>query len=183
MCGGRGTRLDRGEKPLVEVGGVPMVERVRRALAASRVERVYAVTAPHAPGTAAFLDCPQVEAPGDGYVPDLQHALADDRIGEPVLTVAADVPLLTPGTVDRALDAAEGATTVAVPVGRKRALGVTVDTAFRAGGRLLAPSGLNVVGDGEGLAVATDRGLAVNVNRRRDLRRARWLAGAPVVFR
>ncbi|MEF8887583.1 MAG: NTP transferase domain-containing protein [Haloarculaceae archaeon] len=178
MCGGRGTRLDREEKPLVEVGGVPMVERVRRALVASNVERVYAVTAPHAPGTAAFLDCPRIEAPGEGYVPDLQHALADDRVAEPVVTVAADVPLLTPGTVDRALDAAAGATTVAVPVGRKRALGVTVDTAFRAGGRLLAPSGLNVVGAGAGLTVATDRGLAVNVNRPRDLRRARWLAAS-----
>jgi adenosylcobinamide-phosphate guanylyltransferase len=178
MCGGRGTRLDRGEKPLVEVGGVPMVERVRRALVASRVERVYAVTAPHAPETAAFLDCPRVEAPGEGYVQDLQRALADERVAEPVVTVAADVPLLAASAVDRALDAAAGATTVAVPVGRKRALGVTVDTAFRAGGRLLAPSGLNVVGAGEGLTVATDRGLAVNVNRPRDLRRARWLAAS-----
>jgi len=179
MCGGRGTRLGAGEKPLVRVGGVPMVERVRRALSASRVDQVYAVTAPHAPGTPRFLACPQIETPGEGYVPDLQHALADDRVAEPVLTVAADVPLLTAGAVDRALEAAAGATTVAVPVGRKRALGVTVDTAFRAGGRLLAPSGLNVVGVGEGLVVATDAGLAVNVNRPRDLRQARWLAGAP----
>ena len=178
MCGGRGTRLDRGEKPLVEVGGVPMVERVRRALVASRVDRVYAVTAPHAPGTAAFVDGPRVEAPGEGYVPDLQHALADDRVDEPVLTVAADVPLLAADTVDRTLDAAEGATTVAVPVGRKHALGVSADTTFRAGGRLLAPSGLNVVGASEGLSVAVDTGLAVNVNRPRDLRRARWLAAS-----
>lgn len=178
MCGGRGTRLNAGEKPLVEVGGVPMVERVRRALSASRVEQVYAVTAPHAPETAAFLDCPQIEAHGGGYVPDLRHALADDRVAEPVLTVAADVPLLTTRAVDCALDATAGATTVAVPVGRKRALGVSADTTFRAGGRLLAPSGLNVVGAGEGLVVATDAGLAVNVNRPRDLRRARWLAAS-----
>ena len=178
MCGGRGTRLGAAEKPLVEVCGVPMVEAVRRALAASRVEQVYAVTAPHAPETAALLDCPQVEAPGDGYVSDLQDALADDRVAEPVLTVAADIPLLTAAAVDRALDAGTGATTVAVPVGRKRALGVSADTTFRADGRLLAPSGLNIVGAGEGLTVATDPGLAVNVNRPRDLRRARWLAAS-----
>ncbi len=178
MCGGRGTRLGAPEKPLVEVGGLPMVAAVRRALGASRVERVYAVTAPHAPETAAALDCPQVEAPGDGYVPDLQHALADDRVTEPVLTVAADVPLLTAAAVDHALDAGTGATTVAVPVGRKRALGVSADTTFRVDGRRLAPSGLNIVGAGEGLVVATDTGLAVNVNRPRDLRRARWLAAS-----
>jgi len=178
MCGGRGTRLDRDEKPLVEVGGAPMVERVRRALSASRVGRVYAVTGPQAPETAGFLDCPQVDAPGEGYVPDLQYALADDRVAKPVLTVAADIPLLTAAAVDSTLEAADGATTVAVPVGRKRALGVTVDTAFGAGGRRLAPSGLNVVGAGEGLVVATGRGLAVNVNHPSDLRRARWFVAS-----
>jgi GTP:adenosylcobinamide-phosphate guanylyltransferase len=41
---------------------------------------------------------------------------------------------------------------------------------------LLAPAGLNVVGDGEGLSVTTDRRVAANVNRPADLRRVRWLA-------
>jgi len=177
MCGGRGSRLPVGtEKPLVEVGGVPMVRRVARALADSRVDRVYAVTSPQAPETAAAVDPPRVRAPGEGYVADLQHALADGRVDQPVLTVAADVALLTAPAVDRVLAAAEGATTVAVPVGRRRGLGFGVDTAFRAGGRLLTPSGVNVVGDGEGLCVNTDRALAGNVNRPADLRRARWLA-------
>jgi adenosylcobinamide-phosphate guanylyltransferase len=179
MCGGRGTRLPVGtEKPLVTVGGVPMVERVRRALAASRIDRIYAVTGPHAPETAAMLELPRIAGTGEGYVADLQRALGDGRVSEPVLTVAADVALLDGPAVDRALDAAEagGSLTVAVPVGRKRGLGLSVDTTFRARGRLLAPAGLNVVGDGEGLSVTTDRRVAANVNRPADLRRVRWLA-------
>jgi len=35
MAGGAGTRLDRGEKPLFEIAGEPMVERVLEALEAS----------------------------------------------------------------------------------------------------------------------------------------------------
>ena len=177
MCGGQGTRLPVGqEKPLVEVGGVPMVSRVARALADSQVGRVYAVTSPQAPETAAAVDLPHIEAPGEGYVTDLRYALADGRVDQPVLTVAADVALLRARAVDHILAAAEGATTVAVPVGRRRGLGLSVDTTFRAGGRLLVPSGVNVVGDGQGLWVTTDRALAANVNRPADLRRARWLA-------
>jgi len=184
MCGGRGTRLDVGvEKPLFEIGGVPMVERVQRALAASRVDRTYAVTAPNAPETAAAVDLPRIRTPGEGYISDLQVALADERIVQPVLTAAADLPLLDGAAVDAILEAADAdagsGLTVAVPAGRKRGLGFGVDTTFRRGGRRLAPAGINVVDDGEETVVATDRRLAANVNRPADARRAEWLlAGA-----
>jgi len=182
MCGGRGTRLDVGvEKPLFEIGGVPMVERVRRALAASRVTRIYAVTSRDAPETAAAVNLPEIRTSGEGYVPDLQAALADERVTEPVLTAAADLPLLDGPAVDAVLEAADAdadadsGLTVAVPAGRKRGLGFGVDTTFRRGGRRLTPAGVNVVGDGEETVVATDRRLAANVNRAADARRAEWL--------
>jgi len=178
MCGGRGTRLatDR-EKPLFPVAGVPMVERVRAALAGSRLDRVYAVTSPHAPATAADLDLPRIGTPGEGYVADLDRALEDGRVSPPVVTVAADLPLLEAAALDRVLAASGGASlTVAVPVGRKRALGLSVDTAFRRGGRRLTPAGVNVVGGGDDhLLVARDPGLAANVNRRSDAARVEWL--------
>jgi len=177
MCGGEGTRLGAAvEKPLFEVGGRPMVDRVCAALTASRVDRTYAVTSPATPETAAHVDCPTIETPGEGYVADLQRALADDRLTRPVLTVAADLPLLDGAAVDRVLDAVAGSLTVAVPVGRKRALGVSVDTAYRDGGRLLTPAGVNVVGESEDDTLVTrDRRVVVNVNRPRDARRAAWL--------
>ncbi|QZY01011.1 NTP transferase domain-containing protein [Halobaculum rubrum] len=201
MCGGRGTRLGAvgadTEKPLVEIGGVPMVDRVLMALAESRIEGVHAVVSPHTPATATHLigrdDLTVIEAPGDGYVSDLGYAL--DRVGRPVLTVASDLPLLTAGTVDRAVDAAGGddacasgsggaaaSLTVYVPVDRKREVGASVDErTTTVDGRKVVPTGLNVVGDEDGepvdesaLVVADER-LAVNVNRPRDLRVAEAL--------
>ncbi|MEM4781120.1 MAG: NTP transferase domain-containing protein [Halalkalicoccus sp.] len=170
MCGGLGTRLGRGEKPLVEVDGEPMVDRVIDAISPV-AGTVYAAPSPHTPETRAHLDgrVRVVETPGDGYVPDLSAAL--DRLGTPALTVTADLPLLTPADVRAALAAYEsGSLTVCVPVERKLELGVSVDTSFIREGREVAPSGLNVVGDGDERVWVSDRlGLAVNVNRLGDL--------------
>jgi len=184
MCGGEGTRLGAdAEKPLYPVAGWPMVERVADALAASRVDRTFAVPSPATPETAARLSLPTIRTPGEGYVADLDRALADDRVSTPVLTVAADLPVLDGTAVDAVLEAADGGLTVAVPVGRKRALGVRVDTAFRHGGCLVAPAGINVVGDGDAVRVARDPRFAVNVNRPVDASAAEWLLAGEAVPR
>lgn len=172
FCGGKGTRLDAPvEKPLFEVGGVAMVDRVLAALDGSRAEEVYPVVSPHAPATRAHLEGrPCLDAPGDGYVADLEFALADDRVEVPVLTVAADLPLLVPDAVGTVLDAHDaGSLAVYVPASLKRDLGVSVDTTFERRGLELAPTGINVVGDGRDETYVTeDHRLAVNVNRTRD---------------
>jgi adenosylcobinamide-phosphate guanylyltransferase len=168
MCGGRGTRLDSDtEKPLFDVAGRPMVDRVRDALAAAdRVETVHAVVSPHAPETRAHLDgeLPLVETPGDGYVADLGVAL--DAVEPPVLTVAADLPLLAGDAVDHVLAAADGSTSVCVPRALKELLGASVDS-----DDTWVPTGVNVVGDDEDASDVSrsyDARLAVNVNRRAD---------------
>ncbi|MFC6787187.1 hypothetical protein ACFQFH_15335 [Halobaculum halobium] len=115
---------------------------------------------------------------------DLGYAL--ERVERPVLTVAADIPLLSAGAVDRAIDAAGDASlSVYVPVELKRDVGVSVDdgTTTMVDGRTVAPTGLNVVGvdDGESeygderSIVVDDERLAVNTNRPRDLRVAEAL--------
>lgn len=178
MCGGRGTRLDaETEKPLLEVGGEPMVARVADAIAESRVETTHAAVSPHAPETREYVAgrdrLQTVETPGEGYVEDLQAALAE--VEPPVLTVAADLPLLADDAVDSVLDAyeekgAEGSLTVCVPATLKRALGASLDTTFERDGRELAPAGVNVVADvgGETTYETYDARFAVNVNRRSD---------------
>ena len=167
MCGGRGTRLDSdAEKPLFRVAGVPMVDRVLGALADSAVGRVVAVTSPATPDTRAHLDVPRIETPGEGYVADLEAALADARVSTPVLTVAADLPLLDGAILDSVLDAHEtGSLSVLVPAARKRELGVSDDTTFERDGREVAPTGVNVVGEtGDDAWLTDDRRVAVNVN-------------------
>ena len=173
MCGGRGTRLDAAvEKPLFRVDGVPMVDRVLGALADSDVETVYGITSPNAPETREHLPVPVVDTPGEGYVADLEAALADDRLTTPVLTVAADLPLLDGDILNRVLDAHEGPSlAVLVPADLKRELGVSDDTTYERAGREVSPTGVNVVGQsGDDAVVISDPRLAVNVNTLADAR-------------
>lgn len=179
MCGGLGTRLDADvEKPLFEVCGAPMLDHVLAALdEAAEIDRVHAAVSPFAPETAAHLrahDRPLsvVETPGDGYVTDIGVAL--DRVGEPAVTTAADLPLLAPAHVAGAVaahrEAGGDSVTVCVPAALKRLLGLTADTTRTGDGRELAPTGLNVVGttDAEETMLRYDARLAVNVNRLED---------------
>lgn len=186
MCGGRGTRLEADEeKPLVRVGGEPMVDRVLDALADSDVETVHAVVSPNAPETAATLvqrpvEC--IQTPGEGYVPDLQHAL--DAVAEPALTVAADLAVLSGAVVDdvlgvyrRAAGGGAGSLTVAVPAALKDLLGASYqhtlgeDSTESGEPGPLVPAGLNVVSrsGAEWTHCSYDARLAVNVNRRSDI--------------
>ncbi|MDS0242086.1 MULTISPECIES: NTP transferase domain-containing protein [unclassified Haloferax] len=151
MCGGRGTRLDAPvEKPLVDICGRPMLDRVAAALRDSSVGTVRAVTSPHTPNTrdrAADLGLDPIEAPGDGYVSDLGYAL--DRVSRPVVTVVSDLPLVAPEHVDAVVAAADGgAATACVPVELKRDLGASIDDAlvFDHEGTAVCPTGLGVVG-------------------------------------
>lgn len=192
MCGGRGSRLDAPvEKPLFEVAGRPMLGRVLTALRESRVDDVYAVTSPRAPETRAYLDdrpVAAIETPGEGYVDDLGRAL--DRVETPVLTVAADLPLVEGDAFDAVLDAYqnrdsggadgrdEGSLTVCVPAALKDLLGLSADLTYDEAGRTVAPTGINIVSDREAerVHVSHDVRLAVNVNRPADARIAEALA-------
>lgn len=189
MCGGRGTRLDTAtEKPLHEICGRALADRVLDALDASRLDDVYAVTSPHTPETRRHLEgrYPDsiVDAPGEGYVPDLQYALDELSVGDsaPVLTVAADLPLLSGDAIDRVLDVYDtGSLTVCTPAALPEALDVSVDTSFTVDGRTVVPSGVNVVGgDPDETWVTWDARFAVNVNYPRDAAVAeRLLSGMP----
>jgi adenosylcobinamide-phosphate guanylyltransferase len=177
MCGGEGTRLRPAvgdtEKPLVEIDGEPMIDRVVAALQASSLTTVAAGVSPATPETAAHLteidgvDC--IETAGDGYVADLSEAVG--RLTTPVVTVAADLPLVAADHVDRAAaTAGEESLTVCVPVSLTTALGVSAETTTEHDGTTVVPTGLNVVGSEDGqTAVWEDSRLAFNVNRPGDI--------------
>ncbi len=169
MCGGRGTRLDASvEKPLYEICGEPMVDHVVAGLYESGVDDVYAAVSPNAPETETHvretLGVEAVETPGEGYVSDL--GAATDAVGTPVLTVAADLPLLAGDPVDRVLEESDGRSlTTVVPAALKRRLGCSV-----AGDGEWEYAGVNVVTDtvSDARYPSYDVRLAVNVNRRID---------------
>jgi adenosylcobinamide-phosphate guanylyltransferase len=109
MCGGKATRMQSGtEKPLLNVGNIPMVERVASALAGSRrFERIVAAVSPNAPKTREFLKSKGIEVietAGEGYPQDLSRLLAKLK-PEKVMVVPADVPLLDARAVADIVDA------------------------------------------------------------------------------
>ncbi|MDZ7745252.1 MAG: NTP transferase domain-containing protein [Halobacteriales archaeon] len=164
LCGGEGTRLDAGEKPLYAVGGEPMVGRVLDAFDGSNVDTVYAAVTPQTPDTRAYVRdrATVIDTSGDGYVEDLSRAL--ETVGTPAVTAAADLPLLASEHVDSLL-ARERSTSVCVPTRLQRALDVRPDRVQAVDGEKLSPSGLNLVGEGEDeIDCRWDARLAVNVN-------------------
>ena len=206
MCGGEGSRLEAHlEKPLFEVGGQPMIDRVLDALETDTLETVYAAVSPNAPETRSHLErvadsheLPDsleiVDTPGYGYVTDLQSVLGRPGVSTPILTVTADLPLLEPPVVERTVgryraavagntaksDSSETPSmTVCVPVSVKRRLGFSVETVAH-GQPHLAPTGVNVVGSEHRTMTHTsyDPRLASNVNRRTDARATERLRSA-----
>lgn len=180
MCGGQGSRLDSDcEKPLFEIGGRSMIDRVLAALEASTVDTVHAAVSPQTPETSAYLkdrSVSRIQTPGEGYVSDLDAAL--ETVGEPVLTVVSDLPLLSASLVDRILETYNGdSLAVYTPVPLKRQLGLSVDITLEGNNRELTPAGLNIVADGtEHRHVSYDVRLAVNVNRLADAEIAEAIA-------
>jgi adenosylcobinamide-phosphate guanylyltransferase len=94
MCGGRGTRLGRGEKPLFEVCGIRLVDH---SLLQYRDFDVIAITSPNTPQTESYLAEKGVEvyrAAGKGYIEDYREACIELSIDEPVIVASADIVYL-----------------------------------------------------------------------------------------
>jgi adenosylcobinamide-phosphate guanylyltransferase len=192
MAGGRGTRLNiLGEKPLLEIGGKPMIQRVVEALRdATKVKDIVVVVSKHTPQTAAFAQKQGLkvfQAPGKGFCLDANYAIRRLRLDK-VLTICADLPLITGEFIDKVITFYEQckkpALTVAIPQEVYAKYGLSFDYVFNVNGRSLIPIGVNVV-DGkrieeryldEEILLIDDVKVAVNVNTLQDMRIAEeWL--------
>jgi len=189
MAGGKATRMNTPvEKPLLELGGKPMIEHVVEALKQSKtVDRVVVAVTGNTPETARRakeLKIEVVQTPGDGYVPDMRYAIR--RLGPcAVLTVSADLPLISAEIVDQAVEkymcCAKPALTVMSPAEVYERLGSNPEYVFEVDGRSMVPIGLNII-DGsridepeleEAVLVTESEELALNVNTPRELEAAR----------
>ena len=186
MAGGKGTRMKTmEEKPLLKVGGKPVIEYVLNALkAAKKVDEIIVAISERTPETATMakkLSMKVLKTPGRGFVPDMQCAIKKLRLGT-VLTISADLPLVKGEYIDKIIEHYEQcgkpALTVAVRMETRERLGLSSDYAFEVNGKRLVPAGINVI-DGnrigekeleEEIFVLDDERVAVNVNTFEDLR-------------
>jgi adenosylcobinamide-phosphate guanylyltransferase len=97
------------EKPLLELWGQPLIEHVVNALLSSKyVEKVLVATSVHTPQTAEWVKnkgLASIDTLGRGYVEDMTFILSrPDLRDETIVTVTADLPLLTGEVVDEVIE-------------------------------------------------------------------------------
>jgi adenosylcobinamide-phosphate guanylyltransferase len=167
-----------------------VIEQVLTSLLnAKRVSSVVVAVSKSTPKTASYVKkfpVTVVETPGKGYIPDMQYAVK--KLGlQRVLAVASDLPLITSAIIDDVLERYEAcgkpALTVAVPIETKAKFGIGVEYAFEADGKIVVPTGINVIDgrliDGgwmeQEVYVSDKVEVAVNVNTHEDLQLAERL--------
>ena len=188
MAGGKGTRMGlQEEKPLLQVGGRPAIAHVIESLQASKkVESIVVAVTDFAPKTADFVSkfpVKIVKTPGKEYIYDMQYVVKKLKL-ETVLTIAADLPLITSEIIDRIVEDYEQcgkpALAVVVPMEMKTRLGMSGEYAFTLGGKLVAPTGINMI-DGrrideeeldQQICILDREEIAVNINTVRELQTA-----------
>ncbi|HRD15374.1 MAG TPA: NTP transferase domain-containing protein, partial [Methanothrix soehngenii] len=110
MAGGRGSRLNRGEKPMVTIFGRRLIEYVALALEDSSVEKIYVATTENVPLTRAWArdwSLSVVDTPGMGFVPDMISAVNEAMVTDPIMVIMADLPLITSELIDTIIEVYE----------------------------------------------------------------------------
>jgi adenosylcobinamide-phosphate guanylyltransferase len=183
MAGGRGSRLNMGEKPLVTLFGRPLIDYVALALEDSGVDRIFVATTDNVPRTQKWATerglC-VMETGGYGYVADMIEAVKKAEVTDPIMIIMADLPLVTSDLIDEIIEVyeerPEPALSTHTPLDLHRRLGRRPDSLFNYMGQLIVPAGINVL-DGvdiekeqEDFHLILERiELAVNVNVAGDL--------------
>ncbi|MDD1728340.1 MAG: NTP transferase domain-containing protein [Methanospirillum sp.] len=151
MAGGRGSRLQMGEKGLVRLCDRPLIEYVLDTLENSGLEPVV-ITTPRTPYTANYCrvrEIDQICTEGIGYVEDLVEAV--EILGEkgPVLIVCADIPGLRPEHLDyilsRYVASGNSACSVWIPSSLVPVQGCMQSYTREISGVEAVPAGLNIL--------------------------------------
>ncbi len=189
MAGGMGKRLGMEEKPLTSLLGKPLIHYVLDALLGSQhIDRIFVATSPRVKKTIDWIyDFKKehemveiIETGGEGFVHDMVLAVEKAGIKGRVFIIMADLPLVTPGLIDRIIEKYNEAGTPALSVHMNldvfTRLGLRPDTVFHKNSKFIVPCGINILDAGwiheeqeDYNLILDDEVLALNVNTRADL--------------
>ena len=191
MAGGKGSRMGLSEeKPLLQVGGKPVIAHVLMALKnAKKVGSIVVTVSDYTPKTAKLISkfpVSVVHTPGKEFVFDMGYAVRALKL-QTVLAIGADFPLITAEVIDGIVNYYEQcgkpALSVAVPLEAKTKLGLSGNYGFELNGKRVVPAGINVI-DGrrideaeleEETCVLDRKEVAVNINTVQELHIAQEL--------
>ena len=154
MAGGKGRRMKKGgiktEKPLIEICGKPIIERIIDVLNdAPSIDKVCVVVSPHVPHTIRWLADRDIEmfmGRGEGYLQDMMEAVESLKIKEPFIVCMGDLPLLNTELIELIVSEygkhEEPALSVHVPLRLCRQLNIHPDTVLLGD---LVPCGINIL--------------------------------------
>ena len=186
MAGGKGTRMELSEeKPLLQVGGKPVIEHVLMALKnAKKVSSIVVAVSDFTPKTAKMMlkfPVSVIKTPGKEYVSDMGYAVRTLCLKK-TLAIGADLPLITAEVIDAIVEHYERcgkpALSVVVSMETKVKLGLGGKYGFELNGKWLVPAGINVI-DGrrideealdEEIYVSDRKEVAMNINTIQELR-------------
>lgn len=193
MAGGMGQRLGMGEKPCVELLGKPLISYVIDTLrAAKNIDKVFVAVSPVTPRTEIMLqerykgEVGVIRTFGGNYVGDMIHAVETSGAKGPVMIIMSDLPLLDSAMIDSVIEKYEEAGTPAlsvyVPINTCKEAGIRPDTVFNKEGKLIVPTGVNIL-DSSNIRqeqedfnlILNNPKLAMNVNTVKDLQRCKEL--------
>jgi adenosylcobinamide-phosphate guanylyltransferase len=106
MAGGVGSRLDRGEKPLILVRGKPMIAYIIDAFSAAGIVPVVAAS-PKTPMTMNWCRAQGIafcRTRGKGYVEDMISAVQALDVQLPLFVCVSDIPCITPRIIHHIAD-------------------------------------------------------------------------------
>ncbi|MCQ8893920.1 MAG: NTP transferase domain-containing protein [Methanolinea sp.] len=184
LAGGQGSRLGQGEKPLVLVEGVPMVQRVIDAFEGEGHD-IVVVLSPRTPYTHNWCRARGIlhyTAEGRGYMEDIIETVHALDIRSPFFSSVADIPLLSGDIIRRIREAYEksgkDALSTWIPAALAEEHGCHPSLAEVVSGTLACPAGINILrGDlidtpqDEVQIIIDDPRLACNINTREALER------------
>ncbi|MBP1910018.1 NTP transferase domain-containing protein [Methanolobus bombayensis] len=193
MAGGFGSRLGMGEKPCVELLGKPLISYVIDTLMKTEsIGDIYVAVSPATPKTASYVEeeyegkVHVIPTGGGNYVGDMVYAVKAACIGDPLMILMSDLPLLTPDLLEKVVSEYEvcgkPAMSIFTPLSVCKSLGIRPDTVFNweGGGNLIVPSGVNIL-DGKDVdneqeyvsLILDDIEFALNINTVDDLKRCK----------
>jgi adenosylcobinamide-phosphate guanylyltransferase len=185
MAGGSGSRLNRGEKPLISICGRPMISYVIDAFCAGGFDPVVAASS-KTPMTMNWCRAQGIafcKAEGRGYIEDMISAVESLDVQRPLFVCVSDIPCITVNVIRQIADtynmSGKDACSAWVPVDLVQSCRGEISYKEKINGIEACPAGINILrGDlilqpqEELQILLRDPGLALNVNTRADLAKA-----------
>lgn len=140
------------EKPLLEISGKPMLQRVievlRNSNSIDRIVVASSVSTPATTATAKRLGAESIITPGRGFEEDMRFAIRQLSLGE-TLVISSDLPFVTVDVIEEALrkfrNTRKPALAVMAPAHLYERLGRKPSYVFEINGQKLVPVGINII--------------------------------------